>query len=375
MTDKKGHLDRRTALGAAAAGVGATLAAPAYAQSAPRKLSLVTSWPRGSAILPASAERIASTVTALTNGGIEFEISHSGEKVEPFAVQDAVASGEADCYHSVEQYFIKQHPAFVYFSAVPFGLVAHEMSGWLQFGGGQEFWDRLAGDFGVKCLMAGSPGAQMGGWFPKPIKTTEDFKDLVFRIPGAAGKVYAAAGVNTVNLPGSQLVDALFGGQIDAVEWIGPYLDLEYGFVKLLPHYMYPGWHDPGGIRSFALNSGLWASLSPTEQSVFELAASRENTLLEAELNKLNGESVFSMKREYGAEVHKFPPDFLKQVYELSTQTMEETAQHDELAREIHNSYFEYRDTVAEYAGVSSSAYLEARNTALSLAKVSRYDD
>lgn len=368
-------IDRRQVLGTAATAGAAALATPAIAQGAPRKLSLVTSWPRDSLILPQSAERVAQTITQLTNGQIEFEVFHSGEKVDPFEVQDAVGSGAADCYHSVEQYFIKKHPAFVFFSAVPFGLVAHEMSGWLKFGGGQEFWDELSGAFGVRALMAGSPGAQMGGWFPKPITTTKDFEGVRFRVQGAAGQVYAAAGVDTVNLPGAQLVEALFGGEIQAVEWVGPYLDLDYGFVKLLPHYMYPGWHDPGGIRSFGINAALFAELSPTEQSVFELAAARENTLLEAELNKLNGESVVSMKREYGAQVHKFPDDVLKELFRLSTETLDETAAHDDLARRIHESYFAYRDTVTEYAAVSSSAYLEARNTALALNKVSRYDD
>lgn len=365
-------LPRRTFLAATAT---APLATPAIAQTAARTLKLVTSWPRNSPVLPASAERIAQTITQLTNGRITFEILHSGEAVKPFEVQDAVAAGEADCYHSVEQYFIKKHPAFVYFSAVPFGLVPHEMSGWLKFGEGQSFWDELAGQFGVRAFMAGSPGAQMGGWFPKPINTKADLEGIRFRIPGAAGQVYAAAGVDTVNLPGSELVDALFGGEIDAVEWIGPYLDLDYGFVKLLPHYMYPGWHDPGGIRSFGVNRGLFDSLSPTEQQIFEAAASRENVMLEAELNKLNGESVVSMKREYGAQVHKFPDAFLEELYQFSAQTMEETAAHDDLARRIHDSYMGYRDQVADYAAVSSSAYLEARNTALNLAKVSKYDD
>ena len=351
-----------------------TLASPAIAQST-RQLRMVTSWPRNSPVLPQSAERIAATITALTEGRITFEVLHSGEAVKPFEVQEAVGAGDADCYHSVEQYFISKHPAFVYFSAVPFGLVPDEMSGWLKFAGGQDLWNELAGTYGVRAFMAGSPGAQMGGWFPKPINSKEDLEGIRFRIPGAAGKVYAAAGVDTVNLPGSELVDALFGGKIDAVEWIGPYLDLDYGFVKLLPHYMYPGWHDPGGIRSFGVNKDLFESLSPTEQRVFEAAASRENTMLEAELNKLNGESVVSMKKEYGAQVHKFPDDFLAELFRLSAETLEETASYDTLARRIHESYMAYRAPVAEYAAVSSSAYLEARNSALNLAKVSKYDD
>jgi len=367
-----GRVTRRAVLASAAA---APLAAPAVAQGAPRTLTLVTSWPKDSPVIPQSAERIAATVELLTGGALRFEIFHSGEKVAPFEVFDAVAAGDADCYHSIEQYWIEKHPAFAYFSAVPFGLVPHEMSGWLKFAGGQDFWDELSGRFGVKALMAGSPGAQMGGWFPKPIKTAADFEGLVFRIPGAAGRVYAAAGVTTVNLPGDRLVEALFGGEIDAVEWIGPYLDLDYGFVKVLPHYMYPGWHDPGGIRAFGINKALHDSLGEAERKIFEAAASRENTILEAELNKLNGESVVSMKREYGAQVHKFPDELLAELYRLSAATMEEIAAHDDLARRIHDSYMTYRDTVADYAAVSSSAYLEARNTALKLNEVSRYDD
>ena len=367
-------IGRRTILAGATSVAATSLSAPAIAQNSTRKLRFVTSWPRESPILPQSAERIASTITVLSQGRVEFEIFHSGESVGPFEVQDAVREGRADCYHTTEQYFADKHPAFVFFSAVPFGLVPHEMSGWLKFRGGQEFWNRLAGRFGVRAFMAGSPGAQMGGWFPTPINSTEDLEGIRFRVPGAAGKVYAAAGVETVNLPGSELVDALFGGKIDAVEWIGPYLDLDFGFVKLLPHYMYPGWHDPGGIRSFGVNAELFEDLPADLQQIFQAASERENSLLEAELNKLNGEAVNSMKREYGAQVHEFPKEFLARLYELSTETMAETARHDDLAAEIHASYMSYRDTVAEYAAVSSSAYLEARNSALDLAAVSKYD-
>ena len=52
-------------------------------------------------------------------------------------------------------------------AAVPFGLTATEMNAWIRWGGGQELWDELAGGFGIKCLMAGNTGVQMGGWFRK----------------------------------------------------------------------------------------------------------------------------------------------------------------------------------------------------------------
>ncbi|MEO1491381.1 MAG: TRAP transporter substrate-binding protein [Pseudomonadota bacterium] len=366
------RIKRRTVVAGAAA---ATVASPAIAQTQSRTLRLVTSWPRSSPVITNSATRIAETITQLTEGRITFEIFHSGERVGPFEVLDAVRRGRADCYHSVEQYWIDKHPAFAFFSAVPFGLVANEMSGWLQFSGGQALWEELSAKFGVIAFMAGSPGAQMGGWFPRPINSKEDLAGMRFRIQGAAAEIYKKAGMDPVSLPADQLIDALFGNKLDAVEWLGPYLDLNYGFVKLLPHYMYPGWHDPGAIRSFGVNLDVFNSLSPTEQEIFRLAASRENSLLEAELNQLNGQAVVSMKREYGAQVHEFPQELLQELFALANESMAKIGAHDDLAQRTHDSYMAYRDTAADYALISSSAYLEARNSALSLAEVSIYDD
>ena len=35
-------------------------------------------------------------------------------------------------------------------------------------------------------------------------------------------------------------------GTIDAVEWVGPFNDLAFGFQQVAKYYYYPGWHEPG---------------------------------------------------------------------------------------------------------------------------------
>ena len=65
------------------------------------------------------------------------------------------------------------------------------------------------------------------------------------RIPGVGGEVFKRAGGNPVNIPGGELYTAMQTGTIDAVEWVGPYNDLAFGFQQVAKYYYYPGWHEP----------------------------------------------------------------------------------------------------------------------------------
>ena len=82
------------------------------------------------------------------------------------------------------------------FTAVPFGYVFSEINSWINFGGGQELWDELAGSFDLKCLPCGNTGVQMGGWFRKEINSADDLKGLKMRIPGLGGDVMAKLGAS-----------------------------------------------------------------------------------------------------------------------------------------------------------------------------------
>ncbi|NIQ94161.1 MAG: ABC transporter substrate-binding protein, partial [Desulfuromonadales bacterium] len=50
--------------------------------------------------------------------------------------------------------------------------------------------------------------------------------------------------VVVTNIPAGELYTALDRGTIDALEWVGPSLDLNMGFHKIAPNY-YTGWHEP----------------------------------------------------------------------------------------------------------------------------------
>ena len=180
--------------GSLATGVTLGFPAPAIAQGI-RQLKMVTDWPAGSPGLQSSAARLAQRIGAATGGRINIEVFPAGALVRPFETFDAVGAGVADMYHSAEYYWEKKSPAFNFFAAVPFGFTANELFAWVQYGGGQELWDALSGQFNIKPFLCCNTGTQMGGWCTREVPSPEAFRGLALpdararrRGPPAAGR-------------------------------------------------------------------------------------------------------------------------------------------------------------------------------------------
>lgn len=117
----------------------------------------------------------------------------------------------------------------------------------------------------------GNTGVQMGGWFREEIKSLDDLKGLKMRIPGFAGEVFAEVGVNPTNIAPGELYTALERNTIDAVEWVGPALDLRLGFQQIADYY-YTGWHEPATELQFIINKKVWEKLPADLQEIMRVA-------------------------------------------------------------------------------------------------------
>src|SRR5688572_20735060 len=232
-------MDRREllkTLGAGAAlatGLGACSRseAPAAAATAGPKLKwkMVTTWPSNFPGLGTGASHLAALIGQMSGGRLEVKVFGAGELVPALEVFDAVASGTAELGHGAAYYWKGKSEAAQFFGAVPFGMNAQEVNGWLYSGGGIELWQELFAPFGVRPEPAGNTGVQLGGWFRKEIRSIADLKGLKMRIPGLGAEVLKRAGGTPVNLPGGEIFTALQTGAIDATEWVGPYNDLAFG--------------------------------------------------------------------------------------------------------------------------------------------------
>jgi TRAP-type mannitol/chloroaromatic compound transport system substrate-binding protein len=150
----------------------------------------------------------------------------------------------------------------------------------------------------------GNTGAQMGGWFRKPIGSLADMKGLKFRVGGFAGKVVERIGGVPQNIPGGEIYQALEKGTIDAAEWVGPYDDQKLGFNKVAPNYAYPGWWEGGPQLDLYVNTKAYDGLSAEYKAVIECAAAYAHTDMQA---KYDGKNAAALKPAGGRRHQAVP--------------------------------------------------------------------
>ena len=357
---------RKAGVAAGATAAATTLAAPAIAQGR-KEMVIVSSWPRDFPGLGISAQRHAQRITDLTEGKITTKYFASGERVGGFDVFDEVASGNAQAYNSADYYWKGKHPAWAFFTSVPFGLTYTEQSAWINHLGGQALWDELAGSFSLKAWPCGNTGVQMGGWFNKEIESADDLKGLKMRIPGLGGDVIAKVGGSPVSLPGSQIYENLVSGAIDATEWVGPYNDYFLKFYEAAKYYYFPGMHEPGGFISFGMNKQWWDKLTKTEQLAIEAASQMECEIAMSENNANNATYLKRLIEEHGVKLREFNEDVYDSFGEAAEEVMEETRAHSPLAKKVHESFAEARKNVGSWMKLSDVGYSLKRNRVLDL--------
>lgn len=352
------------AAGAAAVTAASNFAKPAIAQDRV-EMNIVSTWPRDFPGLGTGAQRFAQRVSDLSEGRIQVQYFAAGERVGAFDAFDEVASGNAQAYHGADYYWKGRHPGWAYFTAVPFGLTYTEMNAWIRFAGGQELWDELGAEFGIKGLMCGSTGVQMGGWFNKEINSADDLKGLKMRMPGLGGDVLAKLGASPVSLPGGQIYENLVSGAIEATEWVGPWNDYAMKFYEAAKYYYYPGYHEPGTMLACGVNKAWWDSLTDIDRLLIESAATVENDVMMSEFNANNGTYLRKLIQEQGVQVRKFNDDVYDSFGEASEEVFEEARAHSDLANRIHESFVAARSDIGGWANLADAAYVQQRNRVL----------
>ncbi|MEM9732767.1 MAG: TRAP transporter substrate-binding protein [Pseudomonadota bacterium] len=347
-------------------GAAASLATPSLAQGV-RELTIVSTWPRDFPGLGTSAQRLARRIGEISDGKIEVKYFAAGERVGAFDVFDEVRNGNSNAYIAADYYWKGKHPGFAYYTSVPFGMTTPEWTAWVKFKGGQELWDELAGEFGLKTITCGATGAQAGGWFNKEINSAEDLKGLKMRIPGLGGDVMAKLGASPVSLPGGQIYENLVSGAVDATEWVGPYNDYFMKFYEAAKFYYATGMHEPGGGLGFGMNKAWWEGLSKWEQDVITAACNEEHAAAPEEAIAKNGEYLQKMIDENGVQVREFNDDVWDAFGEAAAAVFEETRAHSDLAKRIDDSYQSAMREIAGWRSQAEIAYVNQRNRVLDI--------
>jgi TRAP-type mannitol/chloroaromatic compound transport system substrate-binding protein len=323
---------------------------------------LVTTWPKGFPGLGTAPEKFAAMVNKMSRGRLQIKVYGAGELVPALGVFDAVSTGGAEAGHGAAYYWKGKLPSSIFFTAVPFGMTAQEMNGWLYHGGGLELWREAYAPFNLIPMAGGNTGVQMAGWFNKEINSIADVKGLKMRIPGSGGEVWNRLGGTSVTLPGGELYTSLQTGVIDATEWVAPYNDLAFGFHEVAKYYYYPGWHEPGSTLELIINKQAFEALPEDLKAMVETAARYANADMLDEYTARNNTALHQLVDVHDVQLRKLPDDVIRGLHKASDEYLEELGNSDPMTHKVYTSWKSFMEAAKEYHHISEQAYINARD-------------
>ena len=189
--------------------------------------------------------------------------------------------------------------------------------------------------------------------------SVDDLKGLKMRIPGFAGEVLAELGVAVTNLPAGELYTALERGTIDALEWVGPGMDINMGFHKVAPYY-YTGWHEPATDLQFLINQDAWNELPADLQAIVEIAMVDSKARMYWENFAMSAEAWSKMGEDYpNIKVKSFPPEVIAEMKAINARLIAETSAKDPMFKKIMDSQAEFMAKAREWTKMSDYLYLQ----------------
>ncbi|WP_159064989.1 TRAP transporter substrate-binding protein [Thaumasiovibrio subtropicus] len=300
---------------------------------------LSTAWPTGFPGVGDAPRQLAERVNVASNGRFVITVYGAGEIVPAFDLFKAVSNRAVEMGHSSAYYWQDELPAAAFFSAVPFGMNATEMTSWLYEADGMALWQELYQPYGVLPFPGGNSGPQMGGWFNRPIESMEDWLGLKMRIPGFGAGVVKSVGGIPISLAATDIPDAFQNNLLDAIEWIGPYNDLAFGLYKMGRYYYYPAWHEPSTQMEFIVNQSAFDALPDDLQQLLVDAMDAVNNQMQAHYLVKNQQALEVLLKEHGVVLRAFPPEVLQSLQQHTKRLLLSLAGHDPQFHKIYMSY------------------------------------
>ncbi|SHK21309.1 TRAP-type mannitol/chloroaromatic compound transport system, substrate-binding protein [Marinobacter antarcticus] len=348
----------RSVFSAAILAVAATFASTQALAQDTFTLKLAETWGPNFPIFGDATKNMAAMAEKMSDGRLKIQIDSANKHKAPLGVFDMVRAGQYDMGHSASYYWKGKVPNTLFFTSMPFGMTALEQYAWFYYGDGMELMQEVYEPFGLKSFPGGNTGVQMGGWFRKEIKSVEDLQGLKMRIPGFAGEVFAEVGVSPTNIAPGELYTALERNTIDAVEWVGPALDLRLGFQQIADYY-YTGWHEPATELQFLVNEKVWEKLPADLQEILRISMRTAAYDMLIQSQHENAKAWANIKEEYpNVQIKNFPDEVFQAMYKANNKLLKEAAAGDELAAKIIKSQEDYLKDSRAYTDISERAYL-----------------
>lgn len=302
-------------------------------------------------------KRFAEDIQRMSGGRLEVEILPAGAIVPPHQILDAVDAGLVDMGFAWTHYWTGKAPAAGLFSApmsgAGTGLDQLGHIAWMMQGGGEKLYRKVYQDVigaNVMPFQVIADGPEALGWFKKPIKTMDQFREIIFRTPpGLPGQVYSEMGVSVVSLAGPEIIPAAERGVIDAGEWINPATDIDMGLYEIFPYYSLQGLHQAIDVGDIVINKDVWDKLPPDLQAMVEVAA--QASILESMTYFVaaNGKALHKLVAKHDVTLFEPPEEYPEQFLAAANRVLKGYAKDNPFFKKVVTDIRDFASTAVPY--------------------------
>ena len=321
---------------------------------------LAMTWSKNLPPFSSTVYKFVNDVKLMSNGKLIIKVYSKNQTKSPFGIFDMVKNDKYQMGHTASYYYKSKNPSTVFFTTIPFGMTAPEQWGWFYYGNGMKYMEEVYNKYNIMAFPGGATGNQMGGWFKKPINSLKDLKGLKMRIPGLAGEVMSKLGVKVTNIAPGKLYNALKSGSIDALEWVGPGMDISMGFQKIAKYY-YTGWHEPATSLSYFINKKEWDKLPLYLKAILKDAMKANAFDMYVQNYDMNARAWKKMKKQYPQiKIRTFSRTILDAMKNADDEVLAEYASKDPMFKQILQDQRKYLKMVREWTKMSDFLYLKS---------------
>lgn len=313
-------------------------------------------------ILFQAPDRVCNLVRKMTNNRFNIKLKGTGETED---ILKRVSNGEIQCGFSGIYYSTSRYRSLFFGCAIPFGLNPQEQTAWLNYKKNPNdkytfiqsiYKDKLG--LNIIPFPAAATGGQMGGWFKEEIKSIEQLRNQVIRIPGLGADVCQKGfGMITHQQLGSisleKAILKLDTGNFFAVEWTSPYDDFELGLHKAANFYYYPGWWEPSTTFDVQVNIDAWDDLPSHYQEIFKVACHENYMSILTEYNLKNSLALKKIE-ETGVKLKRFDTNILKKAKSTTKELLDVYANQDkEIFKDIYEEWLNFKSRIRAWSDLN----------------------
>ena len=149
-------------------------------------------------------------------------------------------------------------------------------------------------------------------------------------------------GMQTVNMPGGEIIPSAQRGVIDCAEWVGGVEDLRLGFQNVWKYHYTPGVHENATVGELLINGDVWKALTPQQQEIIKSAANETFLIWWAKWQRQNADALKEMQEKHGVQILRTPPDILIEFLKTWDEIAKEESAKNPFFKKVHDSQRAY---------------------------------